>query len=223
MSSSAEQTIPCPRCRVPAPFLLWESVNATLNPELKEKLLSHELFRFACPACKQTSELVYPLLYHDQQQKLMVWLLIPDEHDEISLDRASLEMEKTALEGYRLRLVTTANTLIEKILIFDSGLDDRVIEFIKAMLWQDEASDAGFPREMLFFSGLSQDSSGEKHLTFVQLRPSEEPLGFDVGWENVYQAAKALLHGEHNVPRIEDTHWRRVGQTFGERVLKNRA
>ncbi len=219
MSSFHEQTLPCPRCNTPSPFTIWESVNVTLDPELKEQLLSRELFRFTCPACQETSELVYPLLYHDQQRKLMVWLLLPDENDEISLDQASLEAAKTALQGYTLRLVATANALIEKILIFDAGLDDRVIELMKAMLWQDGASDPQFPRELIFFSGLNEGEQGEKRLALVQLRPSQEPLAFDVGWEKGYQVAKALLHGEYGIPRIEETRWRRVDHTYGKKVL----
>jgi hypothetical protein len=199
--------------------VLWESVNVTLNPELKEKLIERELFRFHCPACGVTSELVFPLLYHDQQRKVMIWLLIPDENDQVALDRASIEMAKEALKGYILRLVTSTNILIEKILIFDAFLDDRVIELLKTLLVQEADLEAGFARDLLFFKGLVEGAGAGKRLTFVQLRPAEEPLAFDVGWENGYQAIKALLHGEYGEPRIEETHWRIVDRVFGEQFV----
>jgi hypothetical protein len=198
-------------------------VNATLHPELKEQLIERELFRFHCPACGETSELVFPLLYHDPQRKRMVWLLIPDEKGQVALDQASVGLSKGALKGYTLRLVTNTNALIEKILIFDAGLDDRVIELMKTMLVQDADPATGLAHERLFFKGLNEGPEGEKRLVFVQLRPSEEPLAFDVGWENGYQVVKALLHGEYGIPRIEETRWRRVDQGFGKQAVNGLA
>jgi hypothetical protein len=41
-----------------------------------------------------------------------------------------------------------------------------------------------------------------------------------MSWKKV--TGGGLLYGERGLPPIEDTHWRRVGRTFGEKLLKNR-
>jgi CpXC protein len=47
-----------------------------------------------------------------------------------------------AKHGYKFRLLTSFAQLIEKIMIFDDGLDDRVIEIMKAQI---ESNMSGYP------------------------------------------------------------------------------
>ena len=61
-----------------------------------------------------------------------------------NIERSSKESgELDKLEGYNLRFITDYNELLEKILIFDNGLNDKPIEVLKLMiLMQDvEKSD----------------------------------------------------------------------------------
>ena len=68
------QSVTCPSCGHQQDFVAWESLNATLNPLEKEQLLTGTLTRFTCEKCKESVDVVYPLLYHDMEKQFMVWL-----------------------------------------------------------------------------------------------------------------------------------------------------
>lgn len=83
---------------------------------------------------------VYQTLYHDPEERLMIWLLpdggMPDA--ELSAVEKHLEAiagqmgsEEGGLEGYVLRRVSDVGSLIEKVNIHDAGLDDAVMEMCK--------------------------------------------------------------------------------------------
>ena len=62
----------CPQCGAKGDFTLWESVNTDLNPSLKAKVISGELFQWTCPSCGHVWSVVYPMLYHDMTAKVLV-------------------------------------------------------------------------------------------------------------------------------------------------------
>ena len=109
----------CSGCGEKHTLKVVNSVNVKTSPELKEKIVDGELFTWTCPACGRTNLSKYPFLYHDPDEKLM--LLLTD---------APLRSEGLP-EGYTGRIVRSVGELIEKIKIFDSGLDDIVIEMCK--------------------------------------------------------------------------------------------
>jgi hypothetical protein len=49
-------------------------------------------------------------------------------------DEMSDEFRKMTVEGYLYRIALTQNQLREKLLIFDEGLDDRIIEVMKIFM-----------------------------------------------------------------------------------------
>ncbi len=55
MSMPDETMITCPACGNEQKFMIWNSVNASLNSDLKEKILSGELVDFCCDACGEKS------------------------------------------------------------------------------------------------------------------------------------------------------------------------
>ena len=73
MSRCHEEIIKCPNCGHETPFTIWESINTTLNPELKEKVRSDELFKFTCHHCGLTALVDYPFLYHQMEDKIMIY------------------------------------------------------------------------------------------------------------------------------------------------------
>ncbi len=94
------------------------------------------------------------------EKHLMMWLWTePGEPDLNAVPPAAL------MKDYHLRFVATQNELVEKILIFGDGLDDRVIEFLKLIL-HAQASEGNHPLEgELFFAGLGGDRAGKSRLS----------------------------------------------------------
>ena len=55
-------------------FVIWQSLNATLNPEAKADMMESCLFEHKCPKCGHVDSYTYDLLYHDMESMLMIQL-----------------------------------------------------------------------------------------------------------------------------------------------------
>ena len=62
----------CPKCGARQNVPLYDSINVSIDPDLKEKLFRGEINVFQCETCDQKVFVANPLLYHDMEQHLMV-------------------------------------------------------------------------------------------------------------------------------------------------------
>lgn len=132
--NASHVSVKCPWCRSacgPAPR---RHANVTLYPELKERVLSLELFIRHCKACGRGFQIDGPFVYHDMRQRLWV-----------EVERAGAEMAPDALAalesrwvmtprpdcGYRIRVVDSAETLRETVLILALGFSDLAVQTVK--------------------------------------------------------------------------------------------
>lgn len=65
--------VACPNCGVSNQVLVWDTINAQVSPEAKTALLCGEINVLVCQGCKQTCGIEKSLLYHDMENKFMVW------------------------------------------------------------------------------------------------------------------------------------------------------
>lgn len=144
MSINVKQQIRCPRCANLSEMTVWQSITVSDSPDLKEDLLRGNVNIFRCPSCGQTALVPNPVLYNDSDKKLMI-SFSPCE-DEVTKAQLFANIKRSShdsgelenLEDYDLRFVSGYNDFLEKILIFDNGLHDKVIEVIKLLvLMQD--------------------------------------------------------------------------------------
>lgn len=144
MSLNTKQSIKCPKCGQMNDITVWNSITVKDSADLKADLLAGKVNIFHCPSCSHTALMPTPLLYHDEDKRLMISfspcndeVLKQQLFDNIrTSSRESGELEK--LEGYNLRFISDYNELLEKILIFDNNLNDKVIEVIKLMILMQE-------------------------------------------------------------------------------------
>lgn len=140
MSINIKQSVKCPKCGQMSDVTVWSSITVKDSADLKDDLLRGKVNIFRCPSCSQAGLMPHPMLYHDEDNKLMISFSPANEpeikaklfEDIQTASKASGELEK--LEGYNLRFVTDYNALLEKILIFDSGFNDKAIEVIKLII-----------------------------------------------------------------------------------------
>lgn len=142
MSMEREVKITCPECGTEGDFTLWQSVNTQLDPEAKQKVLSGELFQFKCPKCGSVTNVNYDLLYHQMDDQLMIQVASTDEELRVASESFDKFIDGSFLPGFSLleqdycfRIVRNLNQLREKIYIFDQGLDDRIIEVLKVLMF----------------------------------------------------------------------------------------
>lgn len=149
MSKISTQILICPNCQTKTTFKKYDSLNVTLEPELKEKLLSGELFTFTCPNCQTKATVLYDMLYHDMEQKLMIQYMAEEKnlvHARQSISKVLLAVHQLSsvdplTAGYQIRYTADPSALYEKIRLNDAGLDDRIIELMKYILLTQQEVD----------------------------------------------------------------------------------
>lgn len=195
MSIKTESIATCSRCGKRTGLTIYKSINISEDPSLKEKVMDGSLFLWKCPSCGQTNLAKYDTLYHDPGKRLMVWLLQDENISETQMH--SITLHAKAIGNYTLRRVTDTGSLMEKVIIFENGLDDVIIEMCKYVLKMellsksgDEAS-AGKTMQMnLHFFRL--DGEGESRtITFVY--PEDGQMkNISIGY-NVYEDCTGIL------------------------------
>lgn len=72
MSLPRHVEITCPQCNTTQEMTLWDSVNATEHPHLKEEILEQRLNAFFCSQCDYHGSVDNSVLYHDMDGKFCV-------------------------------------------------------------------------------------------------------------------------------------------------------
>jgi len=196
----------CSRCGKVFNVDAVASINTERDPELKSKLLSGELFLHECPHCGARTLAKHPLLYHDPSEKVMVWLSDGSVDTESRMNAAVVA---EGLEGYSCRIVDTPGQMIEKVKIFDSGLDDMTLEMAKFVTRQELGKDV----DLLFF-GLD-GADNEITLTYPEAGQMQlVRIGF-----NVYEDCAGILLRNPDIKKSA-TGLCRVDRRFIEAFLK---
>ena len=127
----------CPNCEENIKVPMNEFVDVVENPEYKEQIIEGEFFLNRCGNCGDHVLVEYPLMYMDPDKKLNVYMA--PAHEEDLLDQLnSLDVPGADLDSEsQFRLASNGLNLMEKILIFERGRDDRVLELYKFIIWED--------------------------------------------------------------------------------------
>lgn len=160
MSKTTERTIKCSACGAEINATIWDSINVTLSPNEKENVKNGSIFDVKCDKCSSHMFLEYQCMYHDMDKKIVVCSLQQNQ-----IDEAIEYMSLFAKQGYTIRFVSTNNALIEKVRIFESGLKDTIIEYLKVNIAMeiDDENIIGYT----YFDGISTNSNNQKQLDFV--------------------------------------------------------
>ena len=123
MSIISEISIKCPHCSATSKAVAYGSINTAENPELKEQVMNGSLFVHECPHCGTKILMTSPVAYIDPAGKFIILYSVNDVAVEAP--------EEGAFAGFAIRHVREIGELIEKVKIFDAGLDDQVLELCK--------------------------------------------------------------------------------------------
>lgn len=148
MSINTKQSVKCPKCGQLTDITVWNLITVKDSADLKKDLLAGKINMFVCPSCSHRGLMPVPLLYKDEDKRLMISFSPCNDadlekklyEDICKASKESGEMEN--FKDYNLRFVTDYNEMLEKILIFDSGLNDKAIELIKLMIIMQEPDKA---------------------------------------------------------------------------------
>lgn len=127
-----EDVIVCPECGKEQTIKICPVANVTENPELREQVLSGELFRFTCVECGHTGFAGYPFVYQDDVTAGGFFLYLEPGCTDRAVGIEGEKEDDTYLSKI-FRLVPDLNVLKEKVFLFECGLDDRVMELFKVL------------------------------------------------------------------------------------------
>lgn len=171
----------CSKCGKRSAVEVLNLINVGSNPELREKVKDGSLFVWECPHCGTMNLKQSPVLYHDPSGKLLIWLK-GDSEDSAGVE--ALFESEDVLKDYSARLVGSVGELIEKVKIFDAGLDDVIVEMTKYVSMMEME---GKP-EGLKFVGFS---GADSEMTFTYPSKGQmEMIG--VGF-NVYEDCSGIV------------------------------
>lgn len=129
----------CQYCDHEITFNAYPVINLQSDHFLYHELFSLELFKIKCPKCNKITLVTYDLIVIDMYKKYMVYLcsskMLGEFFNEIDSTISKLcadnEFKKAFDDVKYLRVVTNLNELLDKLLIYDYDLNDKVIELIK--------------------------------------------------------------------------------------------
>ena len=171
MSQQKTYPIRCPKCQHEQDLDLYESINVKTNPELKTQLMSAQLNTVVCEKCAASFRIDKPLLYHDPSRKLMIYWIPTKDNDIAAGQKQFTEclsqlntLLPQGLDAPEVHLVFSRTELVERIFLFEAGLNERIIEYIKHMIYLKNNAKLDPARKALLFD--AEDSTPEM-LCFV--------------------------------------------------------
>lgn len=160
----------CRQCGAEFETRLLTNINTSGDPTLKTAVMDGSLFVHECPKCGCRNLQGEPLLYHDPDQKILIAL-------------TSAAMSSDGLEGYTCRIVSTIGELIEKVKLFEAGLDDITLELCKYVTLQEMKKEVDL--KFLKIDG----SDGEITMTY----PEKGEMQMIVTGYNVYSDCAGII------------------------------
>ena len=194
MSLERIEKITCPKCEKESKFTFYDSINVSTNPKLKEKIFDRSFVLFHCPGCKYEAEVKTDVLYHDMKVPLMVYLNGSEKKMTVAALEKTLKKTRKSLDisdesdHYSIRLVRSLNDLIEKILLFDDGQNDKTIELLKLIIIEENDLR---PDAEIYYSGLVTEK-GKKQLSFSVYQEGQEEEQFLVNLKDIPEVIEQL-------------------------------
>ena len=126
MGMSGKTACTCPYCGRTFEIEVWGSVNAETDPRERDRCVSGDLFRHSCPHCHAEFILQNDLVYLDPRFRFVIWLSDKDPQEQLIRFARPL-----VRKGWKMRRCETIAEMVEKIQVFEDGMDDVAVELAK--------------------------------------------------------------------------------------------
>ncbi len=172
MSRSKKYNISCPSCGLQQEVELYEAVNVSTDPHLKDALMKNFLNRVECPDCAANFRVDMPLLYSDPEHNILIhWM---PETEEYSREQILEDFDQTLGEINeimpddvavpRVCLVLSRVELVELIFMIEAGFNQRVVEYVKYSIYTRNLEKVDPHRYRLL---LNVEDSSDEELCFA--------------------------------------------------------
>ena len=201
MSIQHTYPIACPQCAAELDVELYDSINVTEAPLLRDALMANELNAVQCPHCGLSFRVDKRLLYNDTDRGVMIFCF-PGSREDYRRNQEeflrSMQALNTVLpdefEPPAVHLVFSRGELVERIFMLEADLDERIIEYIKYLMYSRNLDRLNPAEKVLLFN--AQDSTETKLCFVVQDAEShklESVLEFD---RSAYEGLLEMFESE---------------------------
>lgn len=136
----------CPNCKHKQRINIYPIINLQTDKDLYEDLFNLNLFKITCNKCKKTTIIQYDCIVVDMFKKYIIYLFTSDNLQKfnanidqyISNIKSNPQYNDIFNNLSKTRVVTSLNQLLEKMLIFDYDLNDKIIEIMKLGLYNKD-------------------------------------------------------------------------------------
>ena len=134
MGSNYKDDIVCPKCGNKQKMTVWMIVDAAHNTKTRQKIANGTFFNQKCKCCGSVFEVTYPMLIQDDINGYLVHYTKTVSQELVAYSSLKHVNESKIANGHKLRIVNSPDRFSEKVRIFESGLDDRVIDIMKVAI-----------------------------------------------------------------------------------------
>lgn len=198
--------VECPKCHQRFAPVIQDCFDIDDDPKGFKRLFDLSAFAQSCPHCHGVSVIPYPTLVSNIAKGYVIRLVF--DYDEArAMDRAKLNIVEDDMVGkVRQRVVCGVTSFREKLLIFNHGLNDNIIEALKLVFLKETQADNIVN---MLFAGIKNGKF--EFMVFVKGAP--DPKAWSVPSE-VYEKM-----GEELGEAFPETHVRYVSHVTIGRIL----
>jgi hypothetical protein len=142
----------------------------------------------------------------------MIWMDPESRLDPNELDKRNF-LFRMLDESYQYRIVSTREELVEKILVFDSDLDDKPLEMLKYYIRETHLSKGDDPDETVLYFGGRGILEDEGEVVFINKLTGPDQKSFRVPIHK-YQQIKNEYTDHYPSPMPEAGPWLRVNEDY---------
>ena len=177
----------CDACGNSQQVNIFPYINFSENPEYYALVKDLEIFKVKCEKCGSVKIVQFDTLIVDETHKYFIYLL----SDRSLYNRFKYQItyfvettlnkdDKYDLDEYKTRLVFSPNDLLEKMNLFEIGLNDEVIELAKVGLVDRGLVDRKI-YDMLYFDSIQ--NANLEFVAFSSKSSTVKPLKFSINYE----------------------------------------
>lgn len=183
---------------------MCESIHRERDPGLRDDLFANRLNRVVCPECGFSFRVDKNLLYFDPRLRFLVyWAEKGDERiGEANREFKALQAawKDEALPLPSLQMVFARIELVERVFLLEAGLDARLIEYVKYLVYLNNRARVDPERKRILFD--AKDSTPERLCFVVQDAASgrlEQALGYE---RAAYRSLSELFDRDDRTPSL---------------------
>lgn len=204
-----EVLFPCRRCGRSFPVKRMDVLDTGEDPSFFEKVRDNSAFWVQCPYCGWETHGDYSFLYKERDRHYMLYYAA-DEEDYRRIfgifRKKSGSFAGEELSRWTKRIVTYHRDVLEKLLILDGGMDDRIIEIMKALAYASlhRQRKELKPDTVLFDRG----ADGNYYFRFLEGKETAAAYAFERSmYEKIREGVQPFLNGADGDSPVVNSQW----------------